>query len=102
MGKKETAESGLCAEMFFKHIAPNDGRPGAGPLSLFLPMVKPSIIFLLLSLAPRELWTKAATKTGLELGGSQKASDPLESELGRRLPAPDKADTPTLKKMGEK
>lgn len=71
-----------------------------GPLSLFLPTVEPGIIFPLLSLAPRELWTKAATKTGFELGGSQKAR--LGSEPGWRLPAPNKADTPTLKKMGEK
>lgn len=29
LGKEGTAESGLCAEMLCKHIAPNDGRPGA-------------------------------------------------------------------------
>lgn len=71
-----------------------------GPRSLFLPAVEPGIIFPLLSLAPRELWTKAATKTRLEMGGSQKAR--LGSELGRRLPAPNKADTSTRKNMGEK
>jgi hypothetical protein len=38
-----------------------------------------------------EFWTKAATKTQLELGGSQKARP--GSELGRRLPEPNKADT---------
>lgn len=48
----------------------------------------------------RELWTKEATKTGLELGGSQKASP--GSELGRRPPQPNKVDTPMRKKMGEK
>lgn len=40
---------------------------------------------------PWELWTKATTKTQLELGGSQKARP--GSELGRRLPEPNKADT---------
>jgi hypothetical protein len=59
-------------------------------------MVEPGIIFLLPSLAPRELWTKPVTKTRLELGGSQKARP--WSELGSRLPEPNKADTPTLKK----
>lgn len=37
-----------------------------------------------------EFWTKAATKTQLELDGSQKARP--GSELGRRLPEPNKAD----------
>ena len=75
------------------------GGRESGPLSLFLPTA--GIIFPLLSLAPRELWAKAATKTGFELGGSQRARP--GSEPGRRLPAPNKADTPTTeKKMGEK
>lgn len=48
---------------------------------------------------PWELWTKATTKTQLELGGSQKAKP--GSELGRRLPEPNKADThPRWKKRG--
>lgn len=49
-----------------------------------------------------EFGTKAATETQLELGGSQKALP--GSELGRRLPEPNKADThpPTVeKKEGE-
>lgn len=75
------------------------GGQARGPLSLFLPAVESSIIFPLFSLAPRELWTEAATKTGLKLGRSQARPG---SELGGRLPAPNKADTPTLKKMGEK
>lgn len=79
---------------------PTVGGQARGPLSLFLPAVESSIIFPLLSLAPRELWTEAATKTGLKLGRSQEARP--GSELGGRLPAPNKADTPTLKKMGEK
>lgn len=70
------------------------------PLSLFLPAVESGIVFPLLSLPPREFWPKAAIKTGLELGRSQKAR--LGSELGGRLPAPNDADTPTLKKKGEK
>lgn len=48
-----------------------------------------------------EFWTKAATKTQLELGGSQKARP--GSELGRRLPEPNKAEDtqPHWKKRGE-
>ena len=76
------------------------GGQEPGPLSLLQPVVESGISFPLLGLAPRELWTKAATKTGLKLGASQKAR--LGSELGGRLPALDKADTPTQKKMGEK
>lgn len=46
-----------------------------------------------------EFWIKAATKTQLELGGSQKARP--GSELGRRLPEPNKADPhPHWKKRG--
>lgn len=74
------------------------GSQEPGPLSLFLPTMEPGLIFPLLSLAPGELWTKTATKTGFELGGSQKAR--RGSEPGGRLPAPNKADTLTLKKNG--
>lgn len=63
-------------------------------------VVEPGIIFPLLKSYPVEFWTKAATKTQLELGGSQKARP--GSELGRRLPEPNKADThPRWKKRGQ-
>lgn len=62
-------------------------------------VVEPGVIFPLLKSYPVEFWTKAATKTQLELGGSQKARP--GSELGRRLPEPNKADThPRWKKGG--
>lgn len=48
---------------------------------------------------PRGILDEAATKTQLELGGSQKARP--GSELGRRLPEPNKADIhPRWKKGG--
>lgn len=62
-------------------------------------VVEPGIIFPLLKSYPVEFWTEAATKTQLELGGSQKARP--GSELGRRLPEPNKADIhPRWKKGG--
>lgn len=78
--EKETAESGLCADMFFKHVASDYGRPRARapyPLPVYS---RARHHFFCAQPCPRELYTKTATKTRLVLGGSQEASDPLGSE----------------------
>lgn len=71
VGERGTAESGLCAEVFQTVLQKLRGQE-PGPFSLFLPVVESGIIFLLLSLARRELGTKAAIKNGLKLGRSQR------------------------------